>query len=70
MSTLESTVLRLPKRYFEMVSALLRQHVPQAEAWAYGSRIDGTGHEASEWIGESSCNCNPRTGENASEFGF
>ena len=27
---------------------LLRTHVPHAEVWAYGSRVTGNGHEASD----------------------
>jgi predicted nucleotidyltransferase len=26
----------------------LRAHVPHAEVWAYGSRVTGSGHEASD----------------------
>lgn len=28
--------------------ALLGQHVPQAEVWAYGSRVNGGAHEGSD----------------------
>lgn len=48
MPMLESNAPHVPERYLEMVRALLRQHVPQAEVWAYGSRVGGTGHEASD----------------------
>jgi uncharacterized protein len=31
-----------------MVLALLRRHLPHAEVWAYGSRVNGDCHEASD----------------------
>ncbi|MBF0295240.1 MAG: nucleotidyltransferase domain-containing protein [Magnetococcales bacterium] len=31
-----------------MVRALLRQHLLDAKVWAYGSRVPGKGHEASD----------------------
>ena len=34
--------LSLPTRYRRMVEAILREHVPEAEVWAYGSRVNGT----------------------------
>jgi predicted nucleotidyltransferase len=40
--------LDLPQKYLEQVQALLRAHVPHAEVWAYGSRVTGSGHEASD----------------------
>lgn len=40
--------LDLPTRHREQVEALLREHVPQAEVWAYGSRVNGMNHEASD----------------------
>lgn len=30
------------------VKAILKQHAPQLEAWVYGSRVNGKGHEASD----------------------
>jgi predicted nucleotidyltransferase len=44
----ESATLQLPGRYLEIVKTLLRRHVPVAEVWAYGSRVTGAGHEASD----------------------
>ena len=41
-------VLDLPQKYLEQVKTLLRTHVPHAEVWAYGSRVTGSGHEASD----------------------
>ena len=40
--------LLLPFRYREIVDELLRKHVPDAEVWAYGSRVSGDAHEASD----------------------
>jgi predicted nucleotidyltransferase len=48
MRTLEPNTLQLPERYLEIVKALLRRHLPQSEIWAYGSRVTGGGHEASD----------------------
>ena len=40
----------LPPKYLEQVKTLLRSHVPHSEVWAYGSRISGSGHEASDLV--------------------
>ena len=40
--------LLLPSRYRVMVDELLQQHVPDVEVWAYGSRVGGDAHEASD----------------------
>ena len=40
--------LHLPLRYREQLEALLSEHVPDAEVWAYGSRVNGQSHEASD----------------------
>ena len=40
--------LDLPRRYRERIEALLREYAPGAEAWAYGSRIDGRSHPGSD----------------------
>ena len=40
--------LDLPRRYREQVEALLRKHVPDCQVWAYGSRVNGRNHEASD----------------------
>lgn len=40
--------LVLPQRYLDQVQALLRSHAPHTEVWAYGSRVSGGGHEASD----------------------
>lgn len=41
-------LLDLPERYRQQLLALLEAYVPEAEAWAYGSRVQGTNHEASD----------------------
>ena len=40
--------LDLPRRYREQIEALLREHVPGVEVWAYGSRVSGRSHEGSD----------------------
>ena len=40
--------LSLPPRCRHIVEELLREHVPDAEVWAYGSRVNGKGHEGSD----------------------
>ena len=40
--------LRLPTRHRRALKALLRKHLPDAEVWAYGSRVNGRGHEGSD----------------------
>ncbi len=40
--------LSLRPRHRRMVEDILREHVPDAEVWAYGSRINGQSHEGSD----------------------
>ena len=40
--------LALPTRQRRTVEELLREHVPDAEVWAYGSRVNGQSHEGSD----------------------
>ena len=40
--------LALPRRYRDQLEALLSKHVPGVEVWAYGSRVNGRGHEGSD----------------------
>ena len=40
--------LDLPRRYRDQIEALLREHVPGVAVWAYGSRVNGQSHEASD----------------------
>ena len=48
MSATQTLALDLPQKYLEQVKAVLRAHVPRTEVWAYGSRVTGSGHEASD----------------------
>ena len=48
MSVSESVQLHLPERYLQMVRAILQIHLPHAEVWAYGSRVNGDYYEASD----------------------
>lgn len=48
MSAPQTLALDLPQKYLEQVRALLRAHATHAEVWAYGSRVSGGGHEASD----------------------
>ena len=40
--------LDLPPRYRDKIEALLSEYVPGIEVWAYGSRVSGRSHEASD----------------------
>ena len=40
--------LDLPRHYRDQIEALLREHVPGVEVWAYGSRVNGQSHDASD----------------------
>lgn len=40
--------LDLPSRYRDQIEALLREHVPGVAVWAYGSRVNGESHDASD----------------------
>ena len=40
--------LDLPRHYRDQLEALLREHVPEVEVWAYGSRVNGRSHEGSD----------------------
>jgi DNA polymerase sigma len=40
--------LDLRPPHLALLRALLQQHLPQAEVWAYGSRVNGNGHDASD----------------------
>lgn len=40
--------LHLPARYGRALRALLRRHLPDVEAWAYGSRVTGRSHNGSD----------------------
>ncbi|MDR2260489.1 MAG: restriction endonuclease subunit S [Azoarcus sp.] len=40
--------LQLGAQHLDILRTLLGQHVPQAEVWAYGSRVNGDAHECSD----------------------
>lgn len=48
MPQLELSHLQLPRQYLQALQTLLAGHVPQAEVWAYGSRVNGNAHEGSD----------------------
>lgn len=38
----------LPLQHMQTLLRVLAEHTPQVEVWAFGSRINGTGHEGSD----------------------
>lgn len=48
MSAVESPCLHLPEQYLRMVQDILRTHLPEAEVWAYGSRVNGDYYDTSD----------------------
>jgi uncharacterized protein len=48
MPALELAALDLPERHRSTLQTLLAKHVPQAQVWAYGSRVNGKAHEGSD----------------------
>ena len=40
--------LLLHPRHRRMLETLLQEHVPNVEVWAYGSRVNGEAHDASD----------------------
>ena len=40
--------LHLKAQYREMLMSLLREHLPDVEVWAYGSRVNGRSHDGSD----------------------
>lgn len=48
MPRLEDSRLWLPAGQLRCLQELLARHVPQAEVWAYGSRVSGGAHEGSD----------------------
>ncbi len=40
--------LHLLPRHRERLEALLREHLPGVEVWAYGSRVNGQSHDGSD----------------------
>ena len=43
-----SNRLLLSPKHQRILEALLREHMPDVEVWAYGSRVNGRGHEGSD----------------------
>ncbi|MEA3362129.1 MAG: nucleotidyltransferase domain-containing protein [Thermodesulfobacteriota bacterium] len=48
MPELDPTALKLQPRHLKTLLELIGQYFPQAQIWAYGSRINGDCHEASD----------------------
>ena len=48
MPALELSALDLPERHRQKLQTLLALHTPQAQVWAYGSRVNGNAHEGSD----------------------
>ena len=44
----ELSTLQLAPQHLQLLQALLHTHVPEAQVWAYGSRVTGGAHEGSE----------------------
>lgn len=40
--------LHLSERHRDMLLAILRDHLPGVEVWAYGSRVNGRSHNGSD----------------------
>ena len=40
--------LKLLSRHRRALKAMLREHLPDVEVWAYGSRVNGLGHDGSD----------------------
>ena len=40
--------LNLAPRHRRILKTLLREHLPNTEVWAYGSRVNGRGHDGSD----------------------
>jgi predicted nucleotidyltransferase len=48
MPALEASKLNLPAHHVRHLQDLLSQYTPQAQVWAYGSRVNGDAHEGSD----------------------
>lgn len=48
MSELALERLDMRPQHLALLRELLQQHLPHVEVWAYGSRVNGDGHEASD----------------------
>lgn len=40
--------VNLSERHRRVLEALVREHLPDVEVWAYGSRVSGLAHEGSD----------------------
>ena len=40
--------IQLKKRHLEILEAIIAEHLPDEEVWAYGSRVGGNCHDASD----------------------
>ena len=48
MPQLDCSQLDLAPRHLAMLQTLLNRHVPDAQVWAFGSRVNGDAHEGSD----------------------
>lgn len=48
MPQLNVSQLQLEPRHLQLLQSLLAQYVPEAEVWAYGSRVCGNAHQGSD----------------------
>ena len=48
MPPVEMVQLELSPQHLARLRELLAQHVPDAEVWAYGSRVSGSAHQGSD----------------------
>jgi predicted nucleotidyltransferase len=48
MPQLDSSKLDLSAQHLATLKNLLATHTPQAQAWAYGSRVSGQAHDGSD----------------------
>ena len=48
MPALDLSRLEMPAHHLQTLTNLLAQHVPNADVWAYGSRVTGGAHEGSD----------------------
>ncbi len=44
----EGSTLHLSARHRALIEALLREHLPDVEVWAYGSRVNGQSHDGGD----------------------
>lgn len=44
----ELSALQLAPQHLQLLQTLLHSHIPEAQVWAYGSRVTGGAHEGSD----------------------